>query len=148
MAQALLHDLDEMAIGEIVVPVKKALAIEKASEYANACMAQMAPQLFSIKTEADNSLEAEAIVTAADRLDAVLYMASELAFGNKALGNRLPGAIESLEQAWFKLPAPLPLVSGTWHLHVAPSIRAHKNPEMHDYSAYLDETATPQVAAE
>ncbi len=131
---ALIHDLDETVTGDIVSPVKREiLNQERADVYIQGKMQERLPavidELDMMHAQAFWP-EIQAIVKAADRLDAVLFLVGEHRMGNGVIKDRIPGAMQNLEDSWQKLPCPPGgkyLIATTWRDVVLPAIRAHSD---------------------
>lgn len=135
---ALLHDVDEALTGEMCWFAKKELIDkDRWAEYAAEQMAREMPEVLALqnKTLQDDGMDKEirTITKCADRLDAALCAATESAFGNGAMGVRLPKCIDLLKQAWSALPhKDMTSLNTNWHRVVMASIRAHQDSAQHD----------------
>lgn len=143
MYAALVHDLDEVVTGDIVSPVKRAIIDEKISgPYILDKMTERMPiimkeldTVYERNKGSSKDEEINAIVKAADRLDALLFLVIEQRMGNRHVFARCGDALERLEEAWMKLPFSYQMgetsqmgetrLSALWADVVLPSIKAH-----------------------
>lgn len=101
---ALIHDLDELIVGDIVAPVKRHIIdAANASRFISAKMAEMLPGVQRAPVSIDIE-EIKLIVKAADQLDALFFALGEQALGNQIIAARIPSCYDKLREAWFKLP--------------------------------------------
>lgn len=112
MYVALVHDLDETITGDIVSPVKDRILDQVASD--RYISDKMEERLFTV-VRSMNQIKARtaegwvhadirAVVKAADRLDALLFLVTERRMGNGVIAPRIPLAWKNFEKAWFDLP--------------------------------------------
>lgn len=127
------HDLDELTTGDLVSPVKREIIDEaRAAAYIEMKMQERLPQVLRHIEMYENSMskresaEAWAIISAADRLDALLFLITEQRLGNTIIGPRVPDIQDRLEAAWYELPAERGKLQELWNTQVMPSITAHR----------------------
>ena len=70
--------------------------------------------------------EADAIVHAADKLDAVLFLIMNQRMGNSFVEPALLGGMKSLEGSWRALPVSKDVLDRTWQTVMLPAIEEHK----------------------
>lgn len=109
MYMALVHDLDETITGDLVSPTKRAIIdLSRAATYIDEKMRERLPTvvetLDSFKDHGGEDADAKSIVTAADRLDALLFLTVEQRMGNRHVFSRCQDARERLREAWMALP--------------------------------------------
>lgn len=134
MFTALLHDLDESVTGDIVGPIKEYIIDQdKMNDFLDrkitdrfGALAQETAWLESTMKLGELE-EAEAIVKAADRLDAVFFLLMEERRGNTTISPLVRDATNRLEGAWRELPAEKSVIDFTWHTSVLPAIELHKS---------------------
>lgn len=112
MLYALLHDADELFTGDVVSPVKRNIVDEeKLVNYVNKLMYErlvtVADSLTTCKLHS-RWPEIQAIVKAADRLDACLFMTVDQRLGNTIVENRCRDIHEQAKIAWHKMCDLLP----------------------------------------
>lgn len=133
MFAALMHDLEETITGDLVSPIKKhILDEERMAEYVDHKIFQSMGGLaieYSDLMEAcstKHTEEADAIIKAADRLDALLFLIMEERRGNTVVSALTRDAFAKLEAAWRDLPAERSVIDLTWQTVVLPAVEAHK----------------------
>lgn len=134
MYLAAIHDIEELITGDIVSPVKREILDGKrAQEFINAKLEERLPHVmrhiegyWASMSELEIS-EADAIIKAADRLDALLFLMTEQRMGNGVIAPRIPSAHAMLESAWGDLPCEAAIRDSLWATAVMPSIKAHSN---------------------
>lgn len=110
MYYALVHDLDETVTGDIVSPVKAAIVDpQKSIAYVDAHLDKTMPdvqkQCARIHWDSPvHAKEVRLIVKAADRLDALLFLLTEVRLGNSIIQPRVDDSLNLLREAWFALP--------------------------------------------
>lgn len=105
MVYALYHDLDELITGDVVSPVKKAIIDPEVSEvYVDGKMSVSMPQIRHDMIEAAEKPGIKAIVKAADRLDALLFLITERRLGNSIVEPRITDAANLFKESWWDLP--------------------------------------------
>lgn len=128
--RALSHDLDETVTGDIVSPVKREIVDDvRAADYIDAKMWQRMPGVMEriARVEDYNRLyEIDFIVTAADRLDALLFLVMEKRMGNGVVAPRIPSAMDRFEQSWRQLPASRDVLDELWHTVMRPAVISHE----------------------
>lgn len=130
---ALLHDCEEAILGDLVSPIKKQIIDqEKADEYVNMKMQERMNGIvmeFADLTK-DSSMrmldEADLIIKAADRLDALLFLIMESRRGNKVIDPLIKTSTALLEAAWRDLPVEDDVINMTWQTTVLPSLELHR----------------------
>lgn len=134
MYLALTHGLDETVTGDIVSIVKSEIIDkERAADYIDLKMRERLPGVIDELEAIEDTLpeqqynEAWAIITAADRLDALLFLLTEQRLGNGVIAPRVPSAQARLAAVWRELPAPKDELDRLWATVVVPSVNAHKN---------------------
>lgn len=130
MFLALTHDLDETATGDIVSPVKRIIVdSEKYEEYARLAMLE---RMQSIAQEMEQSSpyddEINHIITAADRLDALLFLIVEERMGNKHVFSRARDAYDRFKEAWYGMSTMVPefALENLMTNVIGPAIEEHK----------------------
>lgn len=139
MYRALVHDLDETISGDICAPVKREIIDDKrAEEYIEQKMRerlpcvvqdlnQIADKNYARFGNATNNEENEAwaIIKAADRLDALLFLIVERRMGNGVISSLITSATANLEASWRALPASKAALDEFWNTTIMPVIREH-----------------------
>lgn len=129
---ALLHDVGEIVTGEFCWPVKETIDPVKADKFIGQGLERQAPAIDRIM-QRSVSVNAVRIIKAADRLDACFVAAKEMAFGNKAMAQRMPSCVEQLRDYWAALPfGDLDSVE-LWRKFIEPSINAHAQGACYDF---------------
>lgn len=126
---ALTHDLDETITGDIVSPVKREILGDRAEAYIKSKMQERLPSVVDKITEIETNWDVDtmwAVITVADRLDALLFLITEHRMGNHHIDKRIPDAHGRLKDAWDRLPAPASLLSALWEDTMEPAIDAHQ----------------------
>lgn len=109
---ALYHDLDELITGDIVAPVKHNIVDRPAAmEYVRSKMLDTMPDVQGWLDQfdrgelcsVDDAIGIKLIVKAADQLDALLFLVTEQALGNKVAGSRIDSAKDRAVEAFDKL---------------------------------------------
>ncbi len=133
MFSALLHDLDETITGDLVGPIKEYIVDEeRMHDYVDNKLFDRFGSLVQEHTwlesmcKVRHAEEADAIIKAADRLDAVLFLIMEKRRGNSTILKLVPKAQNRLEAAWRALPADRELIDMTWQTVVLPSLAEHE----------------------
>jgi|SRR5665213_1098434 len=133
---ALIHDLDELFLGDQVGVVKHQVQdARKSSDFVARKMQTMLPMIETMtETLADNSRanEINLIVKAADQLDSLFFVLTEIAMGNRIIGERLTSSLDRAHTAWLKLPSQGSRLILTWAEIIEPSIEAHKDVKNYD----------------
>lgn len=135
MYRALTHDLEENISGDLVSPVKRQiLDRDKADLYLREKMLERMPSVIETLDWMEalpEAKEVKAIITAADRLDALLFLTVECRMGNRHVFSRCQDARSRLEEAWTMLPlpthAPHDFLQGLWGTVVVPAIAEHES---------------------
>lgn len=129
---AITHDLDEVATGDLVAPVKKEiLDTAKATKYIDRVMEERLPWVTGhTRTIRDycpsTYTEAKLIIKAADRLDALLFLTVEARLGNGVIVPRIPECEKSFLEAWRALPCHAAELDSLYSVVVQPAIEAHR----------------------
>lgn len=132
---ALMHDIEETITGDIVSPVKHAIIDEGASD--NFISEQMKSRLPLVETQLGVIMESawgssiERIVKVADKVDAVLYLTTEIRMGNAVLQPLYNDALKNLQEAWILLGEELYVLDGDcvqhealWNDEIYPALQA------------------------
>lgn len=134
MLAALLHDLEEVIVSDIVGPVKtEIIDQERASSYIETMLMEKFPGLVDELVDHEEKLkvkyfeEAQAIIKVADRLDALFFLLWERRMGNSIVEPLIRKAQSLLEGSWRALPADDVLLSRCWQIYVLNSIKDHEN---------------------
>lgn len=130
MWQALIHDADETITGDIIGPAKKQIIDqERADEYLYEQMELRMPGLLDLSERLPYGereyAEANRIVDAADKLDALLYLITEQRLGNTVVPRTIESLMPILEGAWHNMPADPIVLQQTWQTVMVPSINEH-----------------------
>lgn len=132
MLRALTHDVDETITGDIVGPVKSRIVDqERAEDFVNPFMLSRMGFLVNALYACEDGLspiqvdEADRIVHAADKLDALLHLMVDKRMGNSVIDKVIEKGKLALEGAWRGLPGDPAMLSATWQTVVLPSISAH-----------------------
>ena len=131
MFSALLHDLDETVTGDVVGPIKEyILDRDRMDDFvdrkiSDRFMALMLEIEALEPKNAEHMKQADAIIKAADRLDAVLFLIMEQRRGNSTIAPLIRTATARLEAAWRELPMDQHQIDYTWQINVLPAIAAH-----------------------
>src|SRR5262245_9639052 len=131
MYRALTHDLDETITGDLPSPVKREIVDDRrAASYVRAQMIErmrvVAEARRGFEEHVKECEEADRIIKAADRLDALIFLLTERRLGNGVIAPSLPKAQKTLEIAWFMLPADPDKLHMLWHTVVVRSINDHE----------------------
>jgi 5'-deoxynucleotidase len=133
MFLALMHDADETITGDVVSPAKDQIVdYDKMADYVDAKMYERMGGLVHELAEMGNSIstkvgeEADAIVKAADRMDALFFLLVEARRGNNVIDSLILKAQLRLESAWRELPAEETVLDFKWNTVVLPAIERHK----------------------
>lgn len=130
MYLAATHDLNEIISGDIVSPVKcEILDQDRAAAYFDLKLNERLPRIMRHLAEfpdKDWVLDCWPVISAADRLDALLFLITEQRLGNTVIGPRVPDIQDRLEAAWYELPAERGKLQELWNTQVMPSITAHR----------------------
>lgn len=130
---ALMHDLPEIITGDITGPVKKHIVDEhKLLDFTAKRLKERVPVIYDRFTDlmaapVVRHKEIHNIVTAADRLDAVLFLAVEKRMGNALVNSRLASCTNRLHTAWMNLPYGETDLMTMWMDDVMPAIAEHNN---------------------
>ncbi len=137
---ALMDDVEETFTSDIISPVKHQIVDEyKLGEFVSK---QMKTRLPLIEAQLDAIAESmwgvsiERIIKVADKVDAVLYLITEIRMGNEVLRPLLNDAMENLVVAWDDLgeelysqlhgkPEDMDAHRAQWNDQVYPAIQAH-----------------------
>lgn len=131
MMNALMHDNDETISSDITGPYKSVIMTEDAQQALyEKSLERMGGLMQAYESLEDNCSneeinEATAIVAAADKLDALLFLVLNSRMGNTLVKPAIAGGLASLEGAWRRLPAPKEVVDKTWQTVVLPAIDDH-----------------------
>lgn len=130
---ALMHDVEETLTSDIISPVKKRIIDEAAM--ANFVSEQMKERLPLVEAQLDainDSMWGESIykiIKVADKIDAVLFLVTEIRMGNTVLGPLHQDAMENLVMAWHDLGELLEmseiLREERWNNDIYPALQAH-----------------------
>lgn len=130
---ALTHDIEESITGDIVGDVKRNVVDkDKLLSYVDRKMSERMPEYHAVLHEDDEySSEIVAIVKAADLLDALFFIQTEVMMGNRLMKTRMSNAVSELYSAWMKLPhgGGLAKLAKLWLDVVSPAILEHDKPE-------------------
>ena len=133
MFSALMHDVDETITGDIVSPVKSQIIDEeRMQEYVDHKVFErlggLAHELSDLgeACKLEQMDEVDAIVKAADRMDALFFLTMEARRGNTVIDPLIRDAHARLEGAWRDLPGDRALIDFTWQTVVMPAIETHK----------------------
>ena len=132
LTYALLHDVPEAITGDVCVGAKEAF-VDKGREarFILRKTDEILPSIGKLFYGLEPNLEVDAILKAADKLDAALYCAMETAFGNSAMAARLPYTVKDLSNAWDALPATESRRTITWKL-VERAVMEHQSGANYD----------------
>lgn len=131
LMNALMHDNDETITGDITGPVKSIVTDGAAEQFLMEKTEERMGGLVEAFYNLEDSIsglwipEADTIVTAADKLDALLFLVLNKRMGNTLVDPALKGGMISLEGAWRKLPADKEILDKTWQTVMLPSIDEH-----------------------
>jgi 5'-deoxynucleotidase len=130
--RALVHDCDETISGDICAPVKTAiLDQQRASSYIQEQLEQRLPGIVADLQEIRTAVSADdwngggAIIKAADKLDALLFLIGESRLGNNVVTAHLPHAWDRFKETWWALPAPAAQLQQLYDDVMMPSISRH-----------------------
>lgn len=130
---ASMHDIEETISGDILGPVKREIVDEgRFEEFMTTKMAEHLPgvgrQMMAIK-ESMHGSHIKAIVKVADKVDAVLFLISEIGMGNVRLERLLTDALKNLRAAWDYLyeinDYVMPDIDMLWTTEIWPAIQSH-----------------------
>jgi 5'-deoxynucleotidase len=133
---ALFHDAEESLTGDVPGPVKKFIMSRDGAVWLRQEMSTWLPSVHSFREFFDRSFDyglvgdIELITKAADKIDALIFILTELRQGNKHLESTAGELWVAAEDAWLKLSG---LSEGVgkgwlaevWETHVRPAIAAH-----------------------
>lgn len=133
MFAALLHDIDECLTGDLVGPIKEYIIDEeKMDNYLGSRVFNRFESLVQEHTYLESQCkvrhaeEADAIIKAADRLDAVLFLIMETRRGNTTIAPLVITAQNRLEAAWRELPCDRMETDRTWQTIILPTLKQHE----------------------
>lgn len=130
LARALFHDLDEVITGDICSPIKHQIIDGvRAEEFLDVKMMERLPDIqrqLNDMGDKEEDEEAWAIVRAADKLDALLFLIVERRMGNGVVSDLLPSVWANLEAAWRQLPAATEDLAMWWNTVIVPTVENHK----------------------
>lgn len=133
MFSALLHDLDEVLTGDLVGPIKEYIIDEeRMHEYVDHKIFERFGSLahehayLEGQCKMRHAEEADTIIKAADRLDAVFFLIMESRRGNSTILPLIETAQNRLEAAWRELPTTKTQIDMTWQTVILPSLALHK----------------------
>lgn len=133
MFSALLHDLDETITGDLVGPIKEYIIDEERMHdyvdhkiYARFESLAVEHAHLEGKCKMRHAEEADLIIKAADRLDAVLFLIMETRRGNTTITPLILTAQNRLEAAWRELPTDQVTIDATWQTVVLPALELHQ----------------------
>lgn len=136
---ALLHDVEEAVTGDVYSGLKAGIVDkDKYLKHAVTKMVETMPSItllqgrYVLDVNGEIGDDVAKIVKAADRLDAALFCASEMATGNAAMRLRYKHCKALLEEAWHKLPGEPAHLAVLWHDFVVPSLAEHTDPAAYD----------------
>lgn len=134
MLSALIHDLEETALGDLVGPSKEQIVDrDKYQAFTEAHLTDKFGSIIDDVIDQEEKMkmkyfdEAQAIVKVADRMDALFYLLWEKRLGNSIIDPLIVKARSYLEGAWRALPADEALLSRTYQIYVLNSIKDHEN---------------------
>lgn len=131
MMRAAMHDNDESITGDITGTVKSMTETDKLQEFlvdkTEERMEGLIEAFYELEDVQSEAVivEAEAIVAAADKLDALLFLILNKRMGNTLVDPAIIGNQKSLEAAWRAMPAPKEVLDRTWATQMLPSIASH-----------------------
>lgn len=131
MLRALMHDNDETITGDITGTIKALTENDKLQEVIHDKTEERMEGLVEAYYELEDVQPdiivagADAIVLAADKLDALLFLILNKRMGNTTVEPAITGNQKSLEAAWRGMPAPKEVLDSTWATQVLPSIASH-----------------------
>lgn len=136
---ALTHDLEETVtgFGDLISFVKDAVVDrQRYDDYADVKMRELLPDIAhwtgqlvgdgSNPAQERQADEAWAIITVADRLDALLFLYGEINFGNRKATKYVASAEARLYSAFMELPKARQELDALWNTVMKPVIRAHQ----------------------
>jgi 5'-deoxynucleotidase YfbR-like HD superfamily hydrolase len=130
--RALVHDAEESIVGDVVSPVKSQIIDDKrAEEYIYLQMQDRMPFIVEdldtlADTAPDEDSEAWDIVKAADKLDALIFLVTEVRLGNGVVQPHLPRAWGKAEACWRALPANKDHLDFLWSTCIVPAVKLHE----------------------
>lgn len=132
---ALLHDLGELATGDICAPAKIAIVDDdREARYVRRIMCKTVPIPDSL-LEDEPGDDIKHIVKVGDRLDDIFTVCMELAMGNTTMSPRYLPAMKRLETAWYALPVnSYTKLQELWDDRVFPSVQEHRNGAAYDFT--------------
>lgn len=132
MFSALMHDLDESITGDVVGPIKEYIIDpDRMNDYVdnkiNERFESLVHEHYALEEQCRMRQieEADAIIKAADRLDAVLFLIMELRRGNTTIEPLIKTATNRLEASWRELPMSKSDQDMTWQVLVLPALALH-----------------------
>lgn len=130
MEYALVHDMDEIITGDIVSPVKHAVVDpERLNTLVQPILQDRMPTVTAAMIMADVPEplrpEIKALVKAADRLDALLFLITEMRLGNTIIKPRVEDALRLFREAWMRLPGREERLTKVLDDEMMPAIHAH-----------------------
>lgn len=131
LMNALMHDNDETISSDITGPFKPVVVTAEVQDYLDARTTERMEGLIHTywdleeKQTDDHVREADRIVAAADKLDALLFLIMNQRMGNTCVEPAIRGGHKSLEAAWRCLPASEDEINRTWQTVITPAIDDH-----------------------
>lgn len=131
MLHALMHDNDETITSDITGPIKKSIITTDVQEMLDTFTEQRMEGLIDVYyTREDRCTPREIegvdlIVSAADKLDALLFLIMNRRMGNTIVEPAIKGNQLGLEAAWRALPAAKEVLDQTWNTVMLPAIKDH-----------------------
>lgn len=138
IVECIYHDLDETVSGDIVGVVKSHIIdARRYSDFVSSRMDATLASVVNLRAEARDEgreyiHEARRIIKAADRLDALLFMFTEVMTGNHIIGQRIQSGLKKLAESWEELPATQEMRDQVWSEHLEPSLQAHQDASYYD----------------
>ena len=130
---ALMHDVEEVLTSDIISPVKHQIVDEaKLSNYVTSQMKVRLPLVEAQLYEIMDSMWGESIekiIKVADKVDACIFLITEIRMGNTVLSPLLKDATQNLRQAWDRLSNYLEFSFekdvSLWDNEIWPGIQSH-----------------------
>ena len=128
---ALMHDtVEEIFTGDIPGPVKhNIIHPDNSRNYVRQMARASMPAILDYTEAIDDSTwggEIKAIISVADKLDALLFLISEKRLGNSIAAKRIPELADKVQSAWRKLPIDNALrLLELWNEVMNPAILRH-----------------------
>lgn len=129
MRYALIHDLDEIFTGDIVILVKSEIIDkDRAAHFVASRMQKYMPGIagqFAEIASLSYADDIKKIIKAADWLDSLLFIIGEQHMGNTAIERYEAYSLDNLKEAWLCLPCQPGQLAELWLSEIQKAIHSH-----------------------